>query len=62
MSRSCLGPAEKEGELAIVIASNRVSGCGLEVRRGHMGFWDFQGVLGNKLPLTLLSAIQAGKG
>lgn len=36
MSRFCLGGVEKEGELAIVIDPNRVSGCGLEARQGHI--------------------------
>lgn len=42
----------------IVIASNRVSGCGLEVRWGHPDFWDFYGALGNKLS----SLPQEGRG
>lgn len=44
MSSHCLSLVRMEGGgggLTIVIASNRVSGCGLDVRWGHAGLWDF---------------------
>lgn len=57
MSWFCLGRVGMEGGwggvLTIVIAFNRASGCGLEVKWGHGGFWDFQAALGNKLSSLL---------